>query len=73
MAKIGYRVIDVHHQIGIFDVAEVDSWDEAKSIASNLGLVTVGFGALLLLVGSLVVGSGGKETVVVRERSSEGV
>ncbi|KXA90025.1 hypothetical protein AKJ57_04580 [candidate division MSBL1 archaeon SCGC-AAA259A05] len=69
IAKIGYKVIGIHHRIGIFDVAEADSWDEAKSIASNVGLVTSGFGVLLLLVGSLVVSSGEKETVVVKEKS----
>lgn len=61
VAKVGYRVVDLHHRIGIFDVEEADSGDEAINTASMAGVSTVGVGGVFLLVGGFLAGSGRRE------------
>ncbi len=50
IAKLGYRVIDLHHKIGIIDISRADSESEAKDIASTAGLTTAGVGVVILII-----------------------
>ncbi|MFW5912256.1 MAG: hypothetical protein ACOCZP_00990 [Candidatus Hadarchaeota archaeon] len=59
-AKIGYRILEIHHRIGILDIEEAQSWNEAEDTATNAGILTMGIGVLFLFCGGFTIGSGKK-------------
>lgn len=69
VATIGSYVIDVHHDLGIWDVMEANSLDETEGTARTAGLATAGIGVFLLILGGLVAGAGGKKIQVIKRSS----
>lgn len=71
VAQVGAYVLDIYHDIGIFDVADVTSGEAAEDTARKAGLSTAAVGFVILVVGGLVVSAGEGRTFVIQSRSSE--
>lgn len=61
MVDVGTYVIDIHHDLGLWDVAKSDSMEDAEGTARSAGLATAGLGVLLLIVGGLLTSIGGRK------------